>query len=97
MSKDVDLINVSLKNAYRVRTFTEFLKAVQAGSKRAIREARNVTVDFNKKGVNSQQLGAFLLFANPAIQGTKEPSKRLWVETTHSLPLPNPFQSLVLP
>ena len=52
VSKYVDLINVSLENAYRVRTFTEFLKAGKP-IERAIREARNVTVDFNKKGVNS--------------------------------------------
>tara|TARA_R100001463_G_scaffold11612_2_gene32347 strand:- start:102 stop:4562 length:4461 start_codon:yes stop_codon:yes gene_type:complete len=69
----VENINVSLENAYRARTFAEFI-ADGAPIERAIREARNVTIDFNKRGRWSRQLGSFILFANPTLQGTK----RFW-------------------
>jgi len=70
LGETIDMINVSLENAYRVRVFAEMLHD-GVHIKRAVREARNATVDFNKRGVNSRALGTFLLFSNPTIQGSK--------------------------
>ena len=66
--------NQAGENAFRLATFM----AMQQESGKTVAEsasmAKNVTVNFNRKGELTPQLGALYLFFNPNVQG----SQRLW-------------------
>ncbi len=72
----VDRLNTSLENVLRARVIMEGLKAGK-DFEALITQARNVTVDFNKRGTMSQQLNAVFQFANPGIQGGRRFAKAL--------------------
>ena len=61
--------NAVIENAVRVSAYR---RAVEAGQTRAEAAsiAKNLTVNFNRKGSLTPVLGAFYIFLNPAVQGT---------------------------
>jgi hypothetical protein len=61
--------NGAIENATRVAAYRA---AIEAGKTRAQAAsiAKNLTVNFNRRGVLSPSLGSFFLFFNPAVQGT---------------------------
>ena len=72
----VDVLNTSMENVLRARVVMEGLKKGMR-LERLIPAARDVTVDFNKRGTWSQNLGAVVQFANPNIQGNRRFAKSL--------------------
>ena len=60
--------NSSIENSVRLIAFTEALR-MGFTTKDAVQVARNVTVDFNKKGEWGSNMGALWLFFNAGVQG----------------------------
>ena len=67
--KWLENINAAGENAFR---FATYMAVINGGGtrKEAVSAAKNVTVNFNRKGEMGAALGAMYLFFNPAIQGT---------------------------
>lgn len=65
----VELLNQAFENALRLALFAQ-LRAEGKKPGVAAAAAKSVTVNFDRKGVMTPELGAFFLFINPAIQGT---------------------------
>lgn len=76
MTSFVDNLNTSLENVLRARVI---MHGLQEGIdiKTLIPASRNVTVDFNKRGTWSQQLGVLIQFFNPSVQGNRVFAKSL--------------------
>ena len=72
----VDNLNTSIENVLRARVVMHGL-AAGMDLETVIGAARDVTVDFNKRGTWSQSLGAVVQFANPGIQGNRRFAKSL--------------------
>jgi hypothetical protein len=62
-------INAAGENAFRLATYSAMRDAGKSRSE-AVNAAKNVTVNFNRKGEMGASLSAMYLFFNPAIQGT---------------------------
>lgn len=65
----VEIVNQAFENALRLALFAQ-LRAEGKKPGVAAAAAKAVTVNFDRKGAMTPQLGAFYLFINPAIQGT---------------------------
>lgn len=65
----VEIINQAFENALRLALFAQ-LRAEGKKPGVAAAAAKSVTVNFDRKGAMTAQMGAFYLFINPAIQGT---------------------------
>lgn len=70
-------INNAIENGWRYSQFTEYVKQVggidnvsQTNLKRAAVQAKNASVNFDRRGEWGQEIGALLMFFNPAIQGS---------------------------
>jgi hypothetical protein len=66
----IEKLNQIGENALRVATFEALLNAGKSEAE-AARAAGEVTVNFNRKGELTTQLGGLYLFFNPSVQGTK--------------------------
>ncbi|MGB4967299.1 MAG: LPD38 domain-containing protein [Candidatus Saccharimonadales bacterium] len=66
----IEKLNQIGENALRVATFKTLLEENHSEAD-AARAAGGVTVNFNRKGELSTQLGGLYLFFNPSVQGTK--------------------------
>jgi N12 class adenine-specific DNA methylase len=69
MAHVVEIGNTATENALRLALYAE-LRDRGAKPGVAAQAAKNVTVDFDRKGTMTGALGAIYLFLNPAIQGT---------------------------
>ena len=67
--KYVDDVNASVENGVRFATYKNARKAGLSKKQSAIL-AKNLTVNFNRKGANGQTLNAMYLFFNASVQGT---------------------------
>ena len=76
MAHVVEIANQATENALRLALFTALRKQGVSVSK-AAQAAKNVTVDFDRKGTMTGALGAIYLFFNPAVQGTANALKTL--------------------
>jgi len=70
-------INNAIENGWRYSQFTEYVKQVggidnvsQTNLKRAAVQAKNASVNFDRRGEWGQEIGALLMFFNPAVQGS---------------------------
>lgn len=70
-------INNAIENGWRYSQFTEYVKQVggidnvsQTNLRRAAVQAKNASVNFDRRGEWGQEIGALLMFFNPAVQGT---------------------------
>lgn len=72
----VEVLNQAFENALRLALFAQ-LRAEGQKPGIAAAAAKSVTVNFDRKGVMTPQLGAFYLFINPAIQGTANMSRTM--------------------
>ena len=66
----IEHLNAASENAMRLAAFMAVRDTTGSVAKGAS-AAKNVTVNFNRKGEMGSQLGALYLFANPNIQGTQ--------------------------
>jgi GGDEF domain-containing protein len=65
----VTILNGSVENANRLATYTQLVKRGVSKQKAAY-IAKNITVNFNRKGEMGSLLNAWALFANAGIQGS---------------------------
>lgn len=72
----VEVLNQAFENALRLALFAQ-LREEGAKPGAAAQAAKNVTVNFDRKGASTNVLGAAYLFLNPAIQGTANMTKTL--------------------
>jgi DNA-binding transcriptional MerR regulator len=72
----IEHFNVASENAMRLAAFIAVRDATGSVAKGAS-AAKNVTVNFNRKGETGNVAGALYLFANPNIQGTAALTKAL--------------------
>ncbi|MGB2680311.1 MAG: LPD38 domain-containing protein [Candidatus Competibacter sp.] len=70
VGRRIENLNKIGENAFRVATFKTLLDAGKSEVE-AARAAGEVTVNFNRKGELTAQLGGLYLFFNPSVQGTK--------------------------
>lgn len=70
LGRHIENLNKVGENALRVATFKMMLEN-GASEAVAARAAGDVTVNFNRKGELTTQLGGLYLFFNPSVQGTK--------------------------
>lgn len=75
--KWVNHLNAASENAMRVATFVA-VRDKTGSVAEAASAAKNVTVNFNRKGESGSTIGALYLFANPNIQGTAALYKALF-------------------
>lgn len=69
MAHVVEIGNTATENGLRLALYAALRdQGVKPGE--AARAAKNVTVDFDRKGTSTGALGALWLFFNPAVQGT---------------------------
>lgn len=76
LAHTVEVLNQAFENALRLALFAQ-LRAEGKAPGIAAAAAKNVTVNFDRKGVMTPQMSAFYLFINPAIQGTANMSRTL--------------------
>lgn len=76
MAHVVEIANQSTENGLRLALFMAMRKSGVSAAESA-RAAKNVTVDFDRKGSMTGALGAIYLFFNPAVQGTANALKTL--------------------
>lgn len=69
MAHVVEIANQATENALRLALYMT-LRERGASPGKAAQAAKNVTVDFDRKGTMTGALGAIYLFLNPAVQGT---------------------------
>jgi hypothetical protein len=69
-------VNDSVENALRFSAFNMLMDQGWTAEK-AAEYAKNITVNFNRKGSRATLLGAFFLFYNPGVQGTKAVGRML--------------------
>jgi hypothetical protein len=76
MAHVVEVVNQAFENALRLALYAQLR---EEGHKPGIaaQAAKNVTVNFDRKGTATPYLGALYLFINPAIQGTANLTKTL--------------------
>ena len=82
----VELTNSAIENAIRVSAFAE-AKKIGLSDKRAASIAKNMTVNFNRKGNRNTAANAWYMFFNAQVQGTarmiwglaKSPRARMYV------------------
>ena len=65
----IEHMNMATENAMRLATF-EQIRTETGSVEQAASAAKNVTVNFNRRGESGATLGALYLFFNPAVQGT---------------------------
>ncbi|WBF05226.1 soluble lytic transglycosylase/helicase/methylase [Burkholderia phage CSP3] len=76
MAHVVEIANQATENALRLSLYMTLRdQGVTPG--RAAQAAKNVTVDFDRKGTLTPALGAVYLFLNPAVQGTANAMRTL--------------------
>ncbi|AEZ50893.1 multidomain (soluble lytic transglycosylase/helicase/methylase) protein [Burkholderia phage DC1] len=76
MAHVVEIANQATENALRLSLYMTLRdQGVTPG--RAAQAAKNVTVDFDRKGTLTPALGAVYLFFNPAVQGTANAMRTL--------------------
>lgn len=72
--KWVEHANAAVENTMRLVTAKNLLTStdpnVNFTTQQAVMAGRNITVDFNRKGVFSSNVGAFYVFFNASVQGT---------------------------
>ena len=66
----VKLRNAAVENGVRLSAFVEFQKLPGVSKERAAFIAKNLTVNFNRKGEMGQLINVLYLFSNASIQGT---------------------------
>jgi hypothetical protein len=76
LAHTVEVLNQAFENALRLALFAQ-LREEGAKPAAAAQAAKNVTVNFDRKGASTNVLGAMYLFLNPAIQGTANMTKTL--------------------
>lgn len=76
MAHVVEIANQATENGLRLALFMALRKSGKSAAE-AARSAKNVTVDFDRKGSMTGALGAIYLFFNPAVQGTANALKTL--------------------
>jgi hypothetical protein len=67
-------LNGAIENAARVAAYAEAIKAGETAES-AAQTSANVTVDFARRGKWTPLMSSLWLFANPAIQGTRQVAK----------------------
>lgn len=72
----VEDTNTAIENATRFAAYQAALKRGKSTAQ-AISLAKNITVNFNRKGTKTPWLSAFVLFLNPAIQDTARIARNL--------------------
>ncbi len=72
----VEAANAAIENALRVSLYRRLVESGVSKHKAAL-AARNLTVNFNKRGEWSGNIGAFFMFFNAAVQGTARMVKAL--------------------
>jgi hypothetical protein len=76
MAHVIEIMNQATENSLRLALFIAMRKkGVSPGM--AAQAAKNVTVNFDRKGTMTPALGAIYLFFNPAVQGTANAIKTL--------------------
>jgi len=75
--KYINHLNAASENAFRVATFKAMVESGKSVNE-AASMAKNVTVNFNRKGELGSELSALYLFFNPSIQGTAATSHALF-------------------
>jgi N12 class adenine-specific DNA methylase len=76
MAHVVEIANQATENALRLSLYMT-LRDQGVAPGRAAQAAKNVTVDFDRKGTLTPALGAVYLFLNPAVQGTANAMRTL--------------------
>ncbi|WP_025915782.1 LPD38 domain-containing protein [Herminiimonas sp. CN] len=69
--------NESMENATRLSVY-KMAREQGISKQRAASIAKNITVNFNRKGQSAQQIGALYMFFNAAVQGTARLSQTLF-------------------
>ncbi len=69
MAHVIEVMNQATENALRLSLYMT-LRKHGASAGKAAQAAKNVTVNFDRKGNQTSVLGALYLFFNPAVQGT---------------------------
>lgn len=77
MAHGIEILNQATENALRLALYTT-MRQQGASAGEAAQAAKSVTVDFDRKGAMSPELGAIYLFFNPAVQGTANALKTLF-------------------
>lgn len=76
MAHVVEVANQATENGLRLALYMQ-LRSEGATPAKAAQAAKTVTVDFDRKGVQTGAMGALYLFFNPAVQGTANAIKTL--------------------
>jgi hypothetical protein len=71
--------NDAMENAVRLSAFKAALDVPGMSVDRAASIAKNLTVNFNRKGASTQTIGALYAFFNAAVQGSARLAKTLFV------------------
>ena len=77
MAHSIEILNQATENALRLALYTT-MRQQGSSAGEAAQAAKSVTVDFDRKGSMSPELGAIYLFFNPAVQGTANALKTLF-------------------
>lgn len=77
MAHSIEVLNQATENALRLALYTT-MRQQGSSAGEAAQAAKSVTVDFDRKGAMSPELGAIYLFFNPAVQGTANALKTLF-------------------
>jgi hypothetical protein len=72
----IEIANQASENALRLSLYIALREEGQSAGQ-AAQAAKQVTVDFDRKGTSTGALGAIYLFFNPAVQGTANAMKTL--------------------
>lgn len=72
----IEKINAGVENGTRFATF-QASRSEGKSTAEAARISKNISVNFNRKGTWTPQLGAWFLFFNPAVQGSVSVASRL--------------------
>ncbi len=77
MAHSIEVLNQATENALRLALYTT-MRQQGSSAGEAAQAAKSVTVDFDRKGAMSPELGAIYLFFNPAVQGTANALKTMF-------------------
>jgi hypothetical protein len=77
MAHVVEIANQATENALRLSLYVALRKDGSSAGE-AARAAKNVTVNFDRKGSHTGVMSAFYLFFNPAVQGTANAIRTLF-------------------
>jgi hypothetical protein len=81
----VDRFNSSIENATRLAYFTTLVEKYGWTDAKAAQRAKNLTVNFNRKGELGTALSSFYIFANATIQGNWRMMKMLATPTGNKI------------